>query len=358
MRVVLTGGGTGGHVYPLLALAEAVAEDVELLYCGTPGGLEARLVPPRGLPFCAVPSGGVVGKGIKEGVRNLAHAARGVMEGVRILRHFRPDVVVSTGGYAGYPVSQAALLLRVPLVLLEPNAKPGVVTRLLGRFAHAVCTGMPQTLAEFKDRGVWTGMPLRASLWQGDRRRAEARFGLDPCRVTILVLGGSQGSAAVNRAVGEAVRYLRDRSDLQVLHQTGPRRAGVTAPHEGSALRYIQVDYIEEMGDAYAVADLVVARSGAGTCAEIAALGLPAVLVPLRAASGHQVENARALERAGAAVVIPEEALDGARLAHALAELLAEPGRLVQMREAARSLGRPDAAEAVWRVVYQTRRKR
>ncbi|MCS7172269.1 MAG: undecaprenyldiphospho-muramoylpentapeptide beta-N-acetylglucosaminyltransferase [Armatimonadetes bacterium] len=357
MRVVLTGGGTGGHIYPLLALAETVAEGVEVLYCGTPGGLEARLVPRRGVPFCAVSSGGVVGKGIQEGIRNLGRAARGVLEGARILRRFRPDAVVSTGGYAGYPVSQAALLLRIPLVLLEPNAKPGVVTRLLGRFAHAVCVGMREALAVFQDRGVWTGTPLQPSLWRGNRKRAEARWGLDPHRTTILVLGGSQGSAAINRAMGEAVRYLRDRSDLQVLHQTGSRRAGAMAPHQDGALRYIQVDYVEEMGDAYAAADLVVARSGASTCAEIAALGLPAVLVPLRAASGHQLENARVLERAGAAVVIPDEALDGVRLAHALAELLADPGRLVRMREAARRLGRPDAAEAVWRVVHRTGRR-
>jgi UDP-N-acetylglucosamine--N-acetylmuramyl-(pentapeptide) pyrophosphoryl-undecaprenol N-acetylglucosamine transferase len=358
MRVILTGGGTGGHVYPLLALAQTSGEEVELLYCGTPAGLEARLVPGRGLRFCPVSSGGVVGKGMRERIRGLARAAWGVAEGVRILRDFRPDVVVSTGGYAGYPVSQAALLLRIPLVLLEPNARPGVVTRILGRFARAVCVGMPGTLAEFRGRGVWTGTPLRACLWQGDRRRAAGRFGLDPRRTTIFVVGGSQGSAAINRTVGEAVRYLRDRPDLQVLHQTGPRRADVTAPQNGGALRYVQVDYIEEMGDAYAVADLVVARAGAGTCAEITALGLPAVLVPLRAASGHQVENARVLERAGAAVVIPEEALDGARLARVLTELLAEPGRLARMREAARSLGRPDAAEAVWNVVREAVRKR
>ncbi|MDR7415906.1 MAG: undecaprenyldiphospho-muramoylpentapeptide beta-N-acetylglucosaminyltransferase [Armatimonadota bacterium] len=359
MRVILTGGGTGGHVYPLLALAETLREQqVELLYCGTPGGLEARLVPQRGLRFCPVPSGGVVGKGVREGARGLARAARGVAEGARILRRFRPDVVVSTGGYAGYPVSQAALLLRIPLVFLEPNARPGVVTRFLGRFARAVCVGMPDTLAEFGGRGVWTGTPLRASLWRGDRGRAADRFGLDPRRTTILAFGGSQGSAAINRAIGQAVRYLEDRSDLQVLHQTGPRRAGVTGPPGGGALRYVQVDYIEEMGDAYAVADLVVARAGAGTCAEITALGLPAVLVPLGAASGHQAENARVLERAGAAVVIPEEALDGARLARVLTELLAEPGRLARMREAARSLSRPDAAEAVWHVVREAGRRR
>ncbi len=356
--MVLTGGGTGGHLYPLLALVEAAEEGVEVLYCGSPQGLEARLVPSAGLRFVAVSSGGVVGKPLAARIRGLVRAGRGIVEGMRVLHGFRPDVVVSTGGYAGYPVSQAALLLRIPLVLLEPNATPGVVTRWLGRFAYAVCVGMQQTLHAFGARAVWTGTPLRASLWQGNRRRAAERFGLEPHRTTVLVLGGSQGAAALNRAVGEAVRHLSDRADLQVLHQTGPRRAGVMDPPDTGALRYIQVDYIQEMADAYAAADLVVARAGAGTCAELTALGRAAVLVPLGAASGHQVENARVLERAGAAVVVPEKALSGDALARILVALLEDPQRLRGMREAARRLGRPDAAQAVWRVVWEAGRKR
>ncbi len=343
-------------MYPLLALAE-VAEGAEVIYCGSPWGLEARVVPRVGLRFVAVPSGGVVGKRPVERIRGLGRAARGVAAGIRILRAFRPDVVVSTGGYAGYPVAQAAVLLRIPLVLLEPNATPGLVTRILGRFARTVCVGMREALGTFGSRGLWTGTPVRPSLRRGDRRRAQARFGLDPHRTTVLVLGGSQGALAINRAVAEAVRHLRDRTDLQILHQTGPRRAGVAeAPNPGD-LRYIQVDYLDEVADAYAAADLVVARAGAGTCAELVALGLPAVLVPLEAASGHQRQNAHVLEQAGAAVVIPDGVLSGEVLARVLTDLLGDPQRRERMREAARRLGRPEAAEAVWRVVVEAGRR-
>lgn len=348
--MILTGGGTGGHVYPLLALAEVAGREADFLYCGGMNGLESRVVPQAGLPFTALPTAALLGRRPVDGIRAVRRIMAGIARAIGVVRHFRPDVVVSTAGYAGYPVAQAAAVLRRPLVVIEPNARPGLATRALARFADAVCVGFPQGREVLGRRAVWTGVPLRPSLWAGHRDRALRRFGLDPDRRTVLVLGGSQGAASVNRATLEAIRVLRDRRDLQVLHQTGIRRAGVTDAPDADGLRYVQVDYIEAMADAYALADLVVSRAGAVTCAELAALGLAAILVPLPIASGHQIDNARALEQQGAAVVVPDPDLDGIGLARTITTLLDDPERLGRMRKAAARLGRPDAAEATWRV--------
>lgn len=358
LRVILTGGGTGGHVYPLLALAEVATPEADLLFCGGLNGLESRVVPQAGIPFTALPSAALLGRGPAAGARALLRITAGIARAVGVVRHFRPDVVVSTAGYAGYPVGQAAVALRCPLVVVEPNARPGLATRALVPFADAVCVGFPQGVEVLGRRAVWTGVPLRRSLWAGHRGRALRRFGLHPDRRTVLVLGGSQGASSLNRATVEAIRVLRDRHDLQVLHQTGLRRAGITDVPTLHRLRYVQVDYIEEMADAYAVADLVVSRAGAVTCAELLALGLAAILVPLPIASGHQMDNARILEGEGAAVVVPDPDLDGERLAQTITALLDDPERLSRMRKATSRLGRPDAAEATWRVCTEVARRR
>jgi UDP-N-acetylglucosamine--N-acetylmuramyl-(pentapeptide) pyrophosphoryl-undecaprenol N-acetylglucosamine transferase len=357
LRVILTGGGTGGHVYPLLALAEVAGSEADFLFCGGMNGLESHVVPRAGLPFTALPSAALLGRRPVEGVRALRRIMAGIAQAIGVVRHFRPDVVVSTAGYAGYPVGQAAVVLRRPLVVVEPNARPGLGTRALARFADAVCVGFPQGLEVLGKRAVWTGVPLRRSLWAGHRDRALQHFDLDPDRRTVLVLGGSQGAASLNRATLEAIRVLRDRRDLQILHQTGIRRAGITDAPDADGLRYVQVDYIEEMADAYAVADLVVSRAGAVTCAELAALGLAAILVPLPIASGHQMDNARTLEQEGAAVVVPDPELDGVGLARTITALLDDPERLGRMRKAATRIGRPDAASSAWRVCTEVARR-
>jgi UDP-N-acetylglucosamine--N-acetylmuramyl-(pentapeptide) pyrophosphoryl-undecaprenol N-acetylglucosamine transferase len=350
--VVLAGGGTGGHVYPLLAVAEAGAGQAAFEFVGG-DGLERQVVPQHGIPFHRVPSAGVVGKGPVVAARNLLRVARGVLHARRLLRQLRPHVVVSTAGYAGFPAARAAADLGVPLVLVEPNRVPGRATLALAARARAVCVGFAGTASALGDRAVWTGAPVRRAVLQGDAHRLRASYGLRADRPTVLVVGGSQGAAVLNRAVREALRLLAHRADLQVLHVTGRARAGLEGEPPRGPVVYRAVDYLDAIGDAYAACDLVVARAGALTCAELLATGRPSVLVPLRLASGHQRHNARALEEAGAAVVVEEAELSGPRLAQVLEELVDDRPRLERMGRAARSLGRPQAAEAVWEQVVR-----
>jgi len=349
-KVVLAGGGTGGHVYPLLAVAEAAGGQAEFVFVGS-GGLEAQVVPTHRIPFHQVPSGGVVGKRPWLALRNLARVAVGILRARGLLRALRPHAVVSTGGYGGYPTGRAAADLGLPLVLVEPNFLPGLATRALARRARTVCVAFPQTRASFGGKAVWTGAPVRTAALRGDPQRAREVWGLAAGRTTILVVGGSQGARVLNRAVQEAARVLAHRADLQLLHATGRARAGVEPGLPTGRLLYRAVDYLEPIGDAYAASHLVVARAGAMTCAELLAWGLPAVLVPLRLASGHQRHNARALQEAGAAVVVEEENLTGEGLARVLQELVDDPSRRERMAQAARALGRPEAARAVWEQV-------
>lgn len=355
-RVVLAGGGTGGHVYPLLAVAEAAAGQAEFVFVGSEG-LEGELVPRLGIPFHRVPTGRVVGKGPWVRVRNLARVAAGVVRARRLLSRWQPHVVLSTGGYAGYPAARAAHSLRVPVVLVEPNVVPGLATRVLARRARTVCVAFSRTVELLGSKAVWTGAPVRRLTLTGDPDRLRRSYGLEANRTTLLVVGGSQGSQALNRAVQEAVECLRHRQDLQVLHVTGRSRAGLRPDPPSGRVLYRTVDYLDPIGDAYAAAHLVVARAGALTCAELLAHGLPSVLVPLRLASGHQRHNARALQQAGAAVVLEEEELSGASLAGVLEELVDDRQRLQRMAASARSLGRPEAAHTVWGYVVQASRE-
>jgi UDP-N-acetylglucosamine--N-acetylmuramyl-(pentapeptide) pyrophosphoryl-undecaprenol N-acetylglucosamine transferase len=338
--------------------------------------MESQIAPREGVPFEAVPVGAVVGKRPDRVASSLVRAVAGVWRAARLLRRFGAQAVVSTGGYAGYPAARAAGFVGLPLVLIEPNALPGLANRALGQRARRVCVAFAQTAAAFPENAVWTGAPLRQSLWSGQAQRAAARYGLDPQRRTLLVIGGSQGAASINRATRRAAEILGERIDLQIVHQTGAARAGLEPVNEppraesresrvdgrtsdirypisdirypASGLLYRQTAYLDPIADAYALADLVVARAGAMTCAELSALGLAAVLVPLAHAGGHQYHNARALEAAGAAVLISDADLSGERLAAAVSQLLGAGGTLEGMRQASRSLGRRDAALRVW----------
>lgn len=350
--MVLAGGGTGGHVYPLLAVAEAGAEEAAFEFVGG-DGLERVVVPQAGIAFHRVPCGGVVGKGPWVAARNLVRIAAGVLQARRLLRSLRPRVVVSTGGYAGYPAARAAADLGVPVVLVEPNAVPGRASLALAARARVVCVGFERTAEFFRGRAVWTGAPVRRAALHGSPERARSRYGLAADRFTVLVVGGSQGARALNQAAADAVRHLAHRSDLQVLHATGRAPVGPQSSPADGGLVYRAVDYLDPIGDAYAASHLAVARAGALTCAELLAAGLPSVLVPLRLAGGHQRHNADVLREAGAAVVVDEEELSGARLAEEVQRLADDRDRLERMAQAARSLGRPEAARAVWQQVVR-----
>jgi len=373
MRVLIAAGGTGGHIYPGITIAQTLQErrpDVDILFVGTARGLEADLVPRAGFAFAPIPAHYLRRRVSLDVLRTVGTAFRGVMEARRIVRRFRPHVAVGTGGYVAGPVMAAALLARVPVVLQEQNAYPGLTNRLLSRWAALVALGQPEAAQHLslRARTVITGNPIRRDVVTRTRAEGREALGLDAQRPTLLVFGGSQGTRTINEALLEAAPDLMERLGVQILHQTG--RAGFAAvtaaarqrwaghgaaqpavergPEHVVLGRWHLVPFIHDMPAAYAAADLVVCRAGAITLAEITARGLPAVLVPYPyAAEGHQEANARALAEAGAAVVVRDQELNGATLAQAVSGMLADPHRLERMAAASRRLGRPDAAAAI-----------
>jgi UDP-N-acetylglucosamine--N-acetylmuramyl-(pentapeptide) pyrophosphoryl-undecaprenol N-acetylglucosamine transferase len=344
--VVIAGGGTGGHLYPGLALADALAaRGAGVTFVGTDAGIEARVVPAAGWPFRMLPGRQVRGGGVRRAGLGAIALLRGLAAARRLLRELRPGLVVGVGGYASVPVALAARLGGVPVVVLEQNVIPGAANRLLARMARRVCVGFAETVAAFPPgRAVHTGNPIRAGiLGVAPRPRAADRPGL-------LVFGGSAGAHRLNTVVVEAIRRRGDGPPaLDVTHQTGV--ADLEAVRAGYAALGVPARveaFITDMGAAYAAADFAVTRAGAMTCSELAAVGLPAILVPYPwAADDHQRRNAEVLVTAGAAEMILDRDLDAERLAAAIGRLAGDPGRRAAMAERARGLGRPDAAARV-----------
>jgi len=372
MNLVLAGGGTGGHVYPALALAGALRRrdpDARVLFVGSASGMEASLVPAAGVPFAGLVVRPPRSRSPLRTAVALGTGAAGLAQAAVIVARFRPDVVVATGGIAAAPPVLAAWAMRIPIVLLEGNAAPGRANAFLARFARAVAVTSDDASARIPGgRALVTGLPVRPEVYSTPRSDGLRAFGLDPARRTILAIGGSQGAARLNAAVDDMVAQLAGRADLQVLHQTGRGWSGNAAPCTGgpapvpesgtgaSGIRHVRAPYFEQIGLAYACADVVISRCGATSLAEITACGLPAVLVPYRyAAGGHQAENAAPLARAGAASLVADEALDGGALAREVLEILESPGRRDAMAARSKALGRPDAADRVLALLERVR---
>lgn len=358
MRVMLTGGGTGGHIYPALSVAGCLTGE-ELLYVGTAEGPEAEIVPRAGLTFRSVPSRKLARGGSPLTlVGAMGVSALGVLRAASLLREWRPDVVLGTGGYASVGVMLAAAFLRIPTVIHEANAVPGRVNRLLAR----LCTRVAVTYAATQNcfpaqKTVVTGMPVRPDLLQADPRRAYERYGLDPNTPVLLVSGGSGGAQTLNRAVIQALPLLAG-SGLQVVHQTGKNLfEGVRAEVPEPPAWYHPLPYVEDMPSLLAAATIVLCRAGSSTLAEVTALGLPAVVVPYPfAVADHQTGNARALADAGAAILVKDAELTGERLHQEVTGLLADPTRLATLRERCRAQGNPEAARVVADLLRNTAR--
>jgi undecaprenyldiphospho-muramoylpentapeptide beta-N-acetylglucosaminyltransferase len=368
---LMAGGGTAGHLQPALAIAESLVahghDRATIEFVGSRRGQDRIALDGRGFPFTLLP-----GRGINRSLRprviaqNLGALAGLVVAGIAALglvARRRPKVVVSVGGYASLPASFGALVLGVPLVLVNVDAAPGVANRLLGRFARASAVGWSGTRLP---RAVVTGTPVRPEIAAAgrsveDRRAARRILGLPVDRATVVVFGGSLGARRINDAVPGLAEAWRAREDRSIYHIVGRRdweAVEAATPPTGAAETVRRVPYEERMATVYSAADIVVCRAGAMTVAELAAAGVPSVLVPLPGAPGdHQTANARVLERAGAAVVLPDIECDPPRLAAILDGLLADPDALDAMGRAARSLGRPDAADAGARVVEDHARR-
>lgn len=360
---VVAGGGTAGHVLPALAVAGALAgrghDRAAIHFVGSERGLEARLVPEAGLAVTLLPGRGIARRLTLDNVGAAAGLSKGVARAVRLLRRLQPSVVLSVGGYASVPCAVGAAVLRIPLVLHEQNAVPGLANRLAGRFARASAVSFEGTPLP---RAVVTGNPVRPEVLAVDRspagrRRARAELGLPEEGSVVAVFGGSLGARRLNQATFGLVEAWSSRAGVAVRHAVGARDwEGVSGrlPEPSGGLVYQPVQYEERMPSLLAAADVVVCRAGGTTVAELAVVGVPAVLVPLPGAPhDHQTANAAALVRAGAALLVPDAELTPERLAAELGPLLADPARLAAMGEQGRAVARPDAADRVAALLEQ-----
>jgi len=338
---VMTGGGTGGHVIPALAVARVLEEQGHrLLFVGTKDGMESRLVPEASFEIEFIRSGGLNRVGWRKQLQTGWQLPLGLAAAMTILRRFRPAAVFSTGGFVAGPVSVAALLSRIPLVVMEPNAIPGIANRKIARRVYRALLGFEETRTWFPaERAEVTGLPVRPEF-----------FALEPKQggvFTVLITGGSRGSRTLNRAARESWPLFRESGSMvRIVHQTGTAEYEELAKEfAGTGLLGQIVPFISHMSEAFAVADLVIGRAGAGAVNEIAAAGMPALLVPFPfAADDHQRRNAEALVHAGAARMVLDREMNGTRLFEEVERLRADPDTRAAMRRNVKRFARPGAA--------------
>src|SRR3954471_3978585 len=349
MRTIIAGGGTGGHVIPALAIARELEAlyQAEILFVGTARGIENRLVPQAGFPLKLVEVGALNKGSAGTRLKTMFQLPASIFAAVKILREFRPQVVIGVGGYASGPAMAAAALLRIPMVIFEPNIVPGFANRAVARFVAAAAVHFPET-AKFFPHAKVTGVPVRKEFFA-------VPAAATPHPPALLLMGGSQGSRALNYVMSEAAAELIRRvPGIHIIHQTGPREfEQVRSAYEasGASASAEVAAFIDDMPGTFARADILLCRSGASTVAEVAAAGKVAIFVPFpQAADDHQRRNAEALASRGAAVLIPEAELTPARLIDAVAQLLSQPEQLAKMSAAAKALAHPAAAAEIARM--------
>ena len=337
---VITGGGTGGHVIPALAVArELRARGHSPRFIGTQRGLESKLVPVEKFPIEWIEIGGLNRVGVRRMASTLSELPWSVWSAARILDRAKPAAVFSTGGYVAGPVLLAALWKRLPIVVMEPNAVPGLTHRRLAGFVARALVSFPETARWFPEgRAEVTGLPVRREFFAMEPRPRSAKL-------TVLITGGSQGSRTLNRAAEESWP-LWESDRVRLLHQTGPAAyEEIARRFRSSGIEGEVAPFFSDMPAIFAEADMVVGRAGMGTVSELAAAGKPSILVPLPTASDqHQLRNAEAYEAAGASRLVIDSELDGGRLVQEIRQLAESPGLLEKMGEAARAFARPDAA--------------
>jgi UDP-N-acetylglucosamine--N-acetylmuramyl-(pentapeptide) pyrophosphoryl-undecaprenol N-acetylglucosamine transferase len=353
MRVLIAAGGTGGHIYPGIAVANEIMrrdKASEILFVGTSKGLETRIVPENNYQLSLINSAGLKSVGIVGKVKGLAVLPKSFVEAARLIREFRPDVVVGAGGYVSGPVVMIASFMRIPTLVMDSNALPGFTNRRLARFVKKAALAFEEALPYFAGKGVVTGNPVRKEFFDIQPREPNGK-------VNLLIFGGSQGARAINNAIMDALAVLSsDRSRLTITHQTGEadfekvRAAYAEAGWADADVR----TYITDMVDIFSDSDLVICRAGATTCAELAAAGKAAIMIPLpTAADDHQRKNAEALKNAGAAEMILQSDLTGRSLAEKIEHLADSPDTIVKMGQAAKKLARINAAEATVDIIEE-----
>lgn len=348
MRLLIAGGGTGGHLFPALAVARALkAAEPEgrILFVGTQRGLEVQIIPKTEFSIRYITARGLRGTGIINGVKGFLEVPRGVLESLRIIGEFKPSVVLGVGGYASGPTLAAALLYGVPTAIQEQNSVMGTTNRLLRRFVTRVFISWENTEpASSAEKTVLTGNPIREDLLAEPARDERNHL------FRVLIFGGSQGARSINLAIAENLELLRPLADrISIIHQTGHQFVDVVKKaYDSLGFRADVKDFIHDMGSVYQWADLVVCRAGASSLAEVTALGKPAIVVPYPYAIGdHQAKNAAVLESRGAVKVIQDADLKNGALIKEIRGITEQPDRLRAMAESSRKLGRPGAARTI-----------
>jgi UDP-N-acetylglucosamine--N-acetylmuramyl-(pentapeptide) pyrophosphoryl-undecaprenol N-acetylglucosamine transferase len=350
LRLLAAAGGTGGHIFPGLAVAEVAKREkgAQVLFVGGAEGVEKEVIPRHGFPLHTIPACSLRGKDWTGTLLALWAAAKSLGHSRAIVREFQPDLIIGIGGYASGPTVVAGWREGIPCVLLEPNAKPGLTNKLLGHIATRICVGFPETMSYFPaHKVVCTGNPVRASFKPAPTAATSSKA-KEP--FTLLAFGGSAGAHRLNQALPAALPYSGEMvQQIRIVHQTGKKeQEQVTAAYSRAGVNAKVFSFIHNMEEVYHQAHLVVCRSGATTVAELTVLGVPAILVPYPyAADDHQRANAEVLVRAGAAVMILDRELSGERLGREIRTLASDPQRLAAMAKAAAALGRPQAADDV-----------
>lgn len=364
MRILVTGGGTGGHIYPALAIARGIREknaENEILYVGTAGGMEADIVPRHGFSFQTVTVEGFPRKLSLRALTTIFMTSRGCVEAYKIIRQFKPDVAVGTGGYVCGPVMLMAALMKVPTLIHEQNAYPGLTNRLLAGRVKKVAVTFPESRKYFSAKAdiVVTGLPVRPEILAAQRSKGITSLGLKRDKFTLLVVGGSRGARTINIAMVDVIEQVSKQKSLQLIHMTGQDGFGETVrdlKDRGIVLdncgNIIVTPYLHNMDEALAAADLVICRAGAATIAEITVRGLPAILVPYPYASGnHQEHNAKALVRNGAALMVLDRNLTGKRLWEEVEKLSTNKIRLAELADNSARMGKPQALDRLLNII-------
>jgi UDP-N-acetylglucosamine--N-acetylmuramyl-(pentapeptide) pyrophosphoryl-undecaprenol N-acetylglucosamine transferase len=355
LRIVISGGGTGGHVYPAIGIAKELMQldaETEVIFIGGANRLESTLVPQHRFRFLPISVAGFPRKLTWQWIPVICRVCSGFAKSLWLLKNLKPSVVVGTGGYVCGPVLLAAVLLGVPIVIQEQNAAPGLTNRILARWAKTIYLAFETAARHFPaDRTMVTGNPIRRTIGMAARTRGiYDSLGLDPERKTVFVMGGSQGAQAINQNVADALEDLASvQQHLQFVHQTGKADYEVVKTrYQQSSLRHVVQPYFDPIETIYSIADLMVCRAGGMTIAEITACGIPAIFIPLPTAAGdHQRLNAQAVTEAGGALVLDQPTLTGRKLANEIIRIMDAPEEQQRMASQSRQLGNPHAGEEI-----------
>ena len=373
MKIIVSGGGTGGHIYPAVTIARAIetqlqqaGQSCEILYIGTKEGMESRIIPREGFRFETVKVSGIKRSLSPQNIKTIFNLGVGFFQAISKIRSFRPDVVVGTGGFVCGPVLLAAALMGVPTIIQEQNALPGVTNKILSRFVDKICLGYREAAEYFpsavKAKMIFTGNPIRKDILTIERAAAYIDLDLPANKLTVLVVGGSRGARSINSAMLDVYKFFAGRDGVQVLHATGDNDfqrmlKGLNDLQVNDKSNIIVRPYLFNMQSAIAIADVAVFRAGAVGLAELSAVGVPAILIPYpHAAENHQEFNARALEQNCAAIMILDRDLSGAVLIAKINELLDDDKLRNAMAKKSASCGVTDAAERIAAITIECAR--